>query len=92
MTKTTIQAIADEAGGVEHIVGLRMANGTKFYFAKYVLSMDDFVSMGGIELLKLKHVDTMGREALSYLVVDEIVQVYTIPDIEKGIILRDILD
>jgi hypothetical protein len=54
--------------------------------------MDDFVSMGGIEMLKLKHVDTMGREALSYLVVDEIVQVYTIPDIEKGIILRDILD
>jgi hypothetical protein len=34
----------------------------------------------------------MGREAVSYMIVEEIVQVYTVADIEAGIVLRDILD
>ena len=92
MTKAVVQAIADEVGGPEYIVGMRFANGTKQYFGRYALSMDDFVELGGMELLKLKHKDTFGNEAVSYLDVSEIVQVYTIADIEAGIILRDILD
>lgn len=92
MTKDTVQAIVDEVGGVENIVGMRFANGTKHYFGRFGLSMDDFVVMGGMEILKLKHKDTFGREAISYLDVGEIVQVYTIADVEAGIVLRDILD
>lgn len=92
MNKATIQAIVDEVGGPQNVVGLRMANGTKFYFSRYVLNMDDIVTMGGNEMIKLKHKDTMGRDAVSYLIVEEIVQVYTVADIEAGIILRDILD
>ena len=92
MTKATIQAIADEVGGAQNIIGLRMANGTKFYFSRYRLSMDDFVTMADTEIIKFRHKDTMGREAVSYMVVEEIVWVYTIADIEAGIILRDILD
>jgi hypothetical protein len=92
MTKATIEAIANDAGGIEKIVGLRMANGTKFYFSNYALSLDDFVTLAGNEILKLRHKDTMGGEAVSYLIVEEIVQVYTVLDLEKRIILRDILD
>ena len=92
MTKATMQAIVDEVGGPQNVVGLRMANGTKFYFSRYALSMDDFVTMGDNEIIKLKHKDTMGREAVSYMIVEEIVQVYTVKDINEGIVLRDILD
>ena len=92
MTKATMQAIVDEVGGPQNVVGLRMANGTKFYFSRYALSMDDFVTMGDNEMIKLKHKDTMGREAVSYMILEEIVQVYTIVDMSKPIILRDILD
>ena len=90
MTKSSIEAIANDAGGIEKIVGIRCANGTKFYFARYALSLDDFVNMGDMEMLKLKHTDTMGNKAISYLDVSEIVQVYTIEG--DNIILRDILD
>lgn len=92
MTKATIQAIADEVGGPDKIVGMRFANGCKFYFSRYALSMDDFVTMGDDDLIKLRHKDTSNREAISYMVVDEIVQVYTVADLEAGIVLRDILD
>ena len=92
MTKATIQAIVDEVGGPEHVVGLRGANGTKFYFSKYALSMDDFVEIEGTEILKLKHTDTMGRDAVSYLIVDEIVQVYTVVDTTKKIYIRDFME
>lgn len=92
MTKETFQAIVDEVGGPEKIVGLRMANGTKFYFSKYALKMEDIVDMGGVEIIKLYHKDTMGREAVSYMVLEEVVWVYTIDDVEAGIILRDLLD
>lgn len=92
MTKATIEAIANDVGGIEKFVGFRMANGTKFYFSTYALSLDDFVTLGDNEILKLKHKDTMGGEAISYLIVEEIVQVYTVVDLEKRIILRDILD
>ena len=92
MTKVTFQAIVDEIGGPEKVVGFRMANVMKFYFSKYALSMDDIVTMGDNEVIKLYHVDTMGRKATSYMILDEVVWVYTIEDVEAGIILRDILD
>lgn len=92
MNKITMQAIVDEVGGPQNVVGIRMANGTKFYFSRYALSMDDFVTMGDNEIIKLKHKDTMGREAVSYMIVEEIVQVYTVANIDDGIVLRDILD
>lgn len=92
MTKATFQAIVDEVGGPEKVVGLRMANGTKFYFSKYVLKMEDIVTMGDNEIIKLYHVDTMGRKAVSFMILEEVVQIYTIMDVEAGIILRDILD
>jgi hypothetical protein len=90
MTKSNIEAIANEVGGIEKVVGIRCANGTKFYFGRYALSLDDFVTMGDMEMVKLKHIDTMGNKAVSFLDVSEIVQVYTIEG--ENIILRDILD
>ena len=90
MTKSNIEAIANEVGGIEKVVGIRCANGTKFYFSSYALSLDDFVTMGDMEMVKLKHIDTMGNKAVSFLDVSEIVQVYTIEG--ENIILRDILD
>lgn len=92
MTKPVVDAIANEVGGYDHIVGIRMANGSKVYFGRYALKPEDFVNMGGMDLIKLKHKDCMNREAISYLVVEEIVQIYTILDLEEGITLRDILD
>lgn len=92
MNKPVLDAIANEVGGYDKIVGIRCANGTKFYFGRYVLSEDDFVNMAGLDILKLKHKDCMNREAISYLDVDEIVQVYTVADLELGITLRDVLD
>ena len=90
MTKSNIEAIPNEVGGIEKVVGIRCANGTKFYFSRYALSLDDFVTMGDMEMVKLKHIDTMGNKAVSFLDVSEIVQVYTIEG--ENIILRDILD
>lgn len=92
MNKPVLDAIAEEVGGYNNIVGMRMANGTKFYFGRYALKAEDFVNLGGLDLLKLYHKDSMGGEATSYLDVDEIVQVYTVADTKKRIILRDILD
>lgn len=92
MNKATIEAIANEAGGWDHIVGLRCANGTKTYFGRYALSPDDFITFGDNEMMILHHKDSRGNEATSYLLVEEIVQIYTIVDISKPIILRDILD
>ena len=92
MTINALKAIINEIGGPEGIIGFRQANGTKFYFSRYVLSLDDLVTLGGQEFIKLKHKDTSNREAISYLVMDEVVHVYTIKDVEAGIIIRDILD
>lgn len=92
MNKPVLDAIAEEVGGYDNIVGMRMANGTKVYFGRYALKAEDFVTLGGLDLLKLYHKDSMGGEATSYLDVDEIVQVYTVADTSKRIILRDILD
>ena len=92
MTIDALKAIIDEIGGPEGVVGFRQANGTKFYFSRYALSLDDLVTLGGQEFIKLRHKDTSNREAISYLVMDEIVHVYTIKDVEAGIIIRDILD
>ena len=92
MNMNVIDAIADENGGYDNIVGIRCANGTKFYFGRYALKHEDFVVMGGLDVLILKHKDSSGREAISYLDVDEIVQVFVIKDIEVGITLMDILD
>jgi hypothetical protein len=92
MTIDAFKAIVSEIGGPEGVIGFRQANGTKFYFSRYALSLDDLVVMGGQEFIKLKHKDTSNREAVSYLVMDEVVHVYTIKDVEAGIIIRDILD
>lgn len=92
MTIDALKAIINEIGGPEGVIGFRQANGTKFYFSRYVLSLDDLVTLGGQEFIKLKHKDTSNREAVSYLVMDEVVHVYTIKDVEAGIIIRDILD
>ena len=92
MTKSNIEAIANDVGGYEKIVGMRCANGTKFYFSRYALKPEHFVQMGDMEMLKLFHKDTMGSEAVSYLDVSEIVQIYTVVDMDKPIVLRDILD
>ena len=92
MNKATVQAIAEQAGGWDHIVGIRYANGTKTYFGRYALSPDDFITLDGFELMILHHTDSMGNNATSYLNVDEVVQVYVIDDLSKPIILRDILD
>ena len=92
MTIDALKAIIDEIGGPEGVIGFRQANGTKFYFSRYALSLDDLVTLGGQEFIKLRHKDTSNREAISYLVIDEVVHVYTIKDVEAGIIIRDILD
>jgi hypothetical protein len=92
MTIDALKAIINEIGGPEGVIGFRQANGTKFYFSRYVLSLDDLVTLGGQEFIKLRHKDTSNREAISYLVMDEVVHVYTIKDVEAGIIIRDILD
>ena len=92
MTIEAMKAIINEIGGPEKVIGFRQANGTKFYFSRYALSLDDLVTMGGQEFIKLKHKDTSNRESISYLVMDEVVHVYTINDIEAGIIIRDVLD
>ena len=92
MTIDALKAIINEIGGPEGIIGFRQANGTKFYFSRYALSLDDLVTLGGQEFIKLKHKDTSNREAISYLVMNEVVHVYTIKDVEAGIIIRDVLD
>lgn len=90
MTKAVVEAIANEAGGFEKIVGFRFANGCKFYFSRYTLKSEDFITLGGMEILKLYHKDTMGNKAISYLDVSEIAHVFTMTG--DDIILRDILD
>lgn len=92
MTKSNMEAIANKLGGFDHIIAIRCANGAKFYFSRYALKADDFVTLGDQELLKIYHKDTMGGEAISYLDVSEIVQVLTVEDLSKPIIMRDMLD
>jgi hypothetical protein len=92
MTIEAFKAIVNEMGGPESVIGFRQANGCKFYFSRYALSFDDLVTMGGQEFIKLKHRDTSNREAVSYLVMDEVVHVYAVKDVEAGIVIRDILD
>ena len=92
MTIDALKAIINEVGGPEKIIGFRQANGCKHIFSRVALSLDDLVVLGGQEFIKLKHKDTMGKEAISYLVMDELVHIYTIDDIEAGIIIRDVLN
>ena len=92
MTIDALKAVINEVGGPEKIIGFRQANGCKHIFSRVALSLDDLVVLGGQEFIKLKHKDTMGKEAISYLVMDEVVHVYTIDDVEAGIIIRDVLN
>ena len=92
MTIDALKAVINEVGGPEKIIGFRQANGCKHIFSRVALSLDDLVILGGQEFIKLKHKDTMGKEAISYLVMDEVVHVYTIDDVEAGIIIRDVLN
>ena len=64
MNKATIEAIANEAGGWDHIVGLRCANGTKTYFGRYALSPDDFITFNDNEMMILHHKDSMGNDTI----------------------------
>ena len=92
MTIEALKAVINEVGGPENVIGFRQANGCKHYFSRFAMTFDDLVELGGQEFIKLKHVDTAGRECISYLVMDEVVHVYTIKDIEAGIIIRDVLN
>ena len=92
MTIEAMKAVINEVGGPENIIGFRQANGCKHIFSRVALSLDDLVELGGQEFIKLKHKDTMGNEAVSYLVMDEVSHLYTIEDVKKGIIIRDILN
>lgn len=92
MTIEAMKAVVNEVGGPEKIVGFRQANGCKHIFSRFVFKLEDLVELGGQEFIKLRYMDTLGHECIGYLVMDEIVHLYTIDDVEAGIIVRDVLN
>lgn len=93
MTIDTIKAIVAEAGGEKHILGFRFGNGYKVVFSKHILNIEeDFKVINGMEMLIFEQYDTFGNLAKSYLDISEIVQVYTLVDINSNICIREIME
>lgn len=92
MTIDAMKAVINEIGGPEKIIGIRQANGCKHIFSRFTFKLEDLVVLSGQEFIKLKYKDTMGHECISYLVMEEVVHIYTIDDVDAGIIVRDIIN
>ena len=92
MTANTVKAVIEDAGGPEYLLGFRFANGYKLVYSKYVIEMDDFITIDGVELLKFHHTDTFGNKAHSYLEVSEISHVYVRDSLDAKICIRDFME
>lgn len=93
MTIDVVKAVINEIGGPERVLGFRFANGYKVVYSTHIVNPDeDFKVIGGMEMLLYHHKDTMGHTATSYIDFSEIVQVYTLDDPTKPIILRDFME
>lgn len=92
---SSVKALIDHVGGPNHVIGFRFANGYKTIYSRpghKVEPEKDFVVVDGNEYIIYEHHDCSGNILLSYLEVEEIVQMYVLPDLKKNIILRDVLD
>ena len=93
MTIDAIKAIVEEAGGPKHVLGFRFANGYKVVFSEHVLDLEeDFKVFGDVEIFIYEQHDHQLNKGKSYIIVDEIVQVYTVVDTTKKIYIRDFME
>lgn len=95
MSIETIKTLIEQTGGVEYLLGFRFANGYKVIYSRpghFLNIEEDFVIVNGVELLKYEHHDSKRVGVISYLEVDEIAQVYILPDLEHNVNLRLIMD
>lgn len=95
MTIETLKKLIELAGGPAYVMGFRFANGYKVIYSTSGHLVDvekDFMVVNGVEMMTYEHYQD-GRVALiSYLEVEEIVQLYVLPDLEHDVILRPLLD
>lgn len=94
-TINTVKALVEHVGGPKYIIGFRFANGYKTIYSRpgHLLEPDkDFVIIGGTEYLIYEHHDSNGHVLLSYLEVEEIAQVYVLPNLKDPINLREVLE
>lgn len=94
-TINTVKALVDHVGGPQYIIGFRFANGYKTIYSRkgHLLEPEkDFVTIDGTEYLIYEHHDSNGHILLSYLEVEEITQVYVLPNLKDNVNLREVLE
>lgn len=95
MNIETLKALIELAGGPEYVIGFRFANGYKIIYSKEGHLVDvekDFKVVNGVEMIVYEHYQDDRVALLSFLEVEEIVQVYALPDLDHDVILRPLLD
>ena len=100
MTIDAVKAVINEVGGPERVLGFRFANGYKVVYSTQarkvikdkLLDINEDINQKMNDMGLYHHKDTMGHTATSYIDFSEIVQVYTVDDPTKPIILRDFME
>lgn len=94
MNIEAIKAFVKEilGGDFRLILGFRFANGYKVSYATHPMEESDLMTIAGVEFLKFEHRDVYRDSAFSYLEIEEIVQIYTLPSLDSKIKVNDVME
>ncbi len=92
MTNTELKTLIDANGGIDYVIGMRFKNGYKLAFSKEAMREDEMVTIGGVDFIKFDHYDTNNRKIVSYLLSDEIAQVYFLTSLTENVNLRETME
>lgn len=92
MTNAELQSLIDANGGIDYVIGMRFKNGYKLAFSREVMLPEEMVTIGGIDFIKFDHYDHKGNKIVSYLLTEEIAQVYFLVDLTTNVNLRETME
>lgn len=92
MTNSELQALIEANGGIDYVIGMRFKNGYKLAFSKEAMKEDEMVTVGGVDFIKFDHYDSNGNKIVSYLLSEEIAQVYFLVDLGTNVNLRETME
>lgn len=94
MNIEALKAFVKEILGGDYrlVLGFRLANGYKLSYATNPMEENDLMTIGGVEYLRFEHIDVYQNSAYSYIEVEEIVQIYTLPSLDSKIRVNDVME
>lgn len=92
MNNSNVKALIAANGGYDYVIGMRFKNGYKLAFSKEPMLESELVTIDGIDFIKYDHFDTNGRKLQSFLLTEEIAQVYFLDNLKDNVNLRETME